>query len=253
MFLAETGSTIILSVFLLFCRIAGCLMIIPGFGTTRVPARIRLFVALGVTLALSPALVPEMQRALPDEKLGTVFQLIINEVVVGLLIGLLGRSFLAALETLATLVSMAIGLSNLPGAAVESNEALPPIANLLTLTATAMVFITNQHWEVLRGLAASYTAIPPGAGISTLGAVERFAQQLADAFLLALRVVSPFVIYTVIINLAIGLVNKLTPQIPAYFVGIPFIIAGGLYLLFLISSEAIALFLDGYFVWLQQG
>ncbi|MTI45905.1 flagellar biosynthesis protein FliR [Roseibium hamelinense] len=253
MFLAETGSTIVLSVFLLFCRIGGCLMIIPGYGTSRIPTRIRLFIALGVTLALAPALLPGMQAALPDQRLGTVFELIVSETFVGLLIGLLGRCFLAALETLGTLVSMAIGLSNMPGAAVENIEALPPVANLLTLTATAMVFITNQHWEVLRGLADSYQTIPPGVGIDTLTALERFAQQLAEAFLLALRVVSPFVIYTVIINLAIGLVNKLTPQIPAYFVGLPFIIAGGLYLLFLVSSEAIALFLDGYFVWLQQG
>ena len=253
LFLGEAGSSLILAAFLLFCRIGACLMVIPGFGSSRVPMRIRLFIAVSVTLALSPLLVPDIQQVMPDQKLSTVASLIGSELFVGLLIGLLGRCFLAALETLGTLVSMAIGLSNMPGMSIEGTEALPSLASLLTLTATAMVFITNQHWEVLRGLAASYQTIPAGQGLDVASAIDRFAGQLADAFVLALRVCSPFVIYTVVINLAIGLINKLTPQVPVYFISLPFIIAGGLYLLFLVSAQAIALFLDGYFTWLQAG
>ncbi|GGB53816.1 flagellar biosynthesis protein FliR [Roseibium aquae] len=251
--LGEAGSSVILSVFLLFCRIGACLMVIPGFSSDRIPMRIRLFVALSVTLALSPMLVPVMQEALPDQSLATVSGLIVSELLIGFVIGLLGRIFMIALETMATLVSMAIGLSNMPGVAVESSVALPAVANLFTMTATALVFISNQHWEVLRGLAESYAAMPPGSPFDSLSTLERLGEQLAEAFVLALRVCSPFIVYTVVINLAVGLVNKLTPQIPVYFIALPFIIAGGLYFLYLTTAEALLLFMDGYFTWLQNG
>ncbi|PVB62695.1 flagellar biosynthesis protein FliR [Labrenzia sp. 011] len=251
--LGTLNASVLLAVFLLFCRIGACLMIIPGFGSNRIPVRIRLFVALAVSLALSPLLTPAIQAALPDEKLATVALFIGAELLTGAFIGFLGRAFIAALETLTTLVSMAIGLSNMPGLPIEGVDSLPPVANLFTVTATAMVFITNQHWEILRGLAASYEAIPPGMPLTAVSSLEQFTDQLSETFVLALRVCSPFVVYTVVVNLAVGLVNKLTPQIPVYFISMPFVIAGGLYFLYLAIAEGIMIFLDGYFTWLQIG
>ncbi|POF30132.1 flagellar biosynthesis protein FliR [Roseibium marinum] len=251
--LGTFNASVLLAVFLLFCRIGACLMIIPGFGSNRIPVRIRLFVALSVSLALSPLLTPAIQAALPDEELATVAWFIGAELLTGAFIGFLGRAFIAALETLTTLVSMSIGLSNMPGLPIEGVDALPPVANLFTVTATAMVFITNQHWEILRGLVASYEAIPAGVPLTAVSSLEQFTDQLAQTFVLALRVCSPFVVYTVVVNLAVGLVNKLTPQIPVYFISMPFVIAGGLYFLYLVIAEAIMIFLDGYFTWLQIG
>ena len=54
------------------------------------------------------------------------------------------------------------------------------------------------------------------------------ADDLAAAFVVSLRVASPFIVFAVIVNVAIGLVNRLTPQIPVYFISGPFVIAGGL-------------------------
>lgn len=253
LFFSSISSSVLLAVFLLFCRIGACLMVIPGFGSSRIPVRIRLFVALSIALALSPLLAPTVQAALPDEQLSTVAWFIGTELLTGAFIGFLGRAFIAALETMTTLVSMAIGMSNMPGMPVEGTDALPPVANLFAVTATAMVFITNQHWEILRGLAASYEAIPVGMPLAALTGIEQFAEQLARTFVLALRVCSPFVVYTIVVNLAIGLVNKLTPSIPVYFISLPFVIAGGLYFLYLVIVEATMVFLDGYFTWLQTG
>jgi flagellar biosynthesis protein FliR len=157
--------SLVLATFLLFCRIGACLMVIPGFGSNRIPMRVRLFIAFGISLALSPLLVPDIQQALPDEALGTVSFFIGAELLTGLFIGFLGRIFIAALETLTTLVSMAIGLSNMPGMPIDGVDALPPVANLFTLTATAMIFIADQHWEILRGLVQSYEVIPPGQSL----------------------------------------------------------------------------------------
>ena len=50
------GPHLALGVFVLFCRIGGCLMLAPGFSNTQIPVQVRLFIALAATLALAPLL-----------------------------------------------------------------------------------------------------------------------------------------------------------------------------------------------------
>ena len=250
---AAIGPEMVLATFLLFCRIGACMLVIPGFSSDRVAMRIRLLMSVAATFAMAPMLLPIMRQAMPDMELATTVRLIAGELYIGLLIGLMGRAFLAALETIGTLMSMAMGLNNIPGVPVAGGESMPPVASLLSVAATAMIFITDQHQEVFRGLAQSYTRLPPGLTMAPLDGLEQFAGQLSTAFWLALRVGSPFIVYSVVVNFAIGITNRLTPQIPVYFISMPLIIIGGLYFLFVVISDFLRIFLDGYFSWLQYG
>ena len=81
----------------------------------------------------------------------------------------------------------------------------------------------------------------------------RIVDQVADAFTLGLRVTAPFVIYTVVVNLAAGFVNKLTPSIPVYFVATPFVMFGALLMLYYLSGEFMMQFFAGYAAWLRKG
>ena len=46
----------VLAVFAAFCRVGGCIMVLPGFSSFRVPVQVRLFLALGLSMALTPLL-----------------------------------------------------------------------------------------------------------------------------------------------------------------------------------------------------
>ena len=78
----------------------------------------------------------------------------------------------------------------------------------------------------------------------------QLVDHLSQAFTLALRIASPFVIYSIIVNLAIGLANKLTPSIPVYFISLPFVLFGGLLLLYLTSREMVLQFSIAFAAWL---
>ena len=95
-----------------------------------------------------------------------------------------------------------------------------------------LLFLTDQHWEVFRALLASYSALPISARFSIESGMTQLSMRVGDAFVLALQISSPFVIYGMIINLLFGLANKLIPQIPVYFISMPFVIAGGFLLLY---------------------
>ncbi len=242
-----------LATFILFCRIGACLMLMPGISSAQIPVQVRLLIAVAVTLSLAPLLLDEAPlRSLSADPIPAL-RLIAVETAVGGLIGLLGRLFFLALETMAVGAATMLGMANPFGIDVEPNQALPPLASLVTLSATALIFMADAHWEVLRGLAASYHAIPIGAEFDPGYSLRQVASTLGDTFRVALRVCSPFFIYAIIVNLAISLINRLTPQIAIFYVATPFIIAGGLLLLYFAIKPLLGEFMSAFAAWLVSG
>ena len=119
-----------------------------------------------------------------------------------------------------------LGFSNPFGFQVEGDETMAPLATLISLAAIALLFAANLHWELLRGLVASYDVIPVGADFDARLALKQVADALGESFRLSLRIASPYVIYALIVNLALALVNRLTPQIQVFFVAMPFVVGG---------------------------
>jgi flagellar biosynthetic protein FliR len=251
--MTDIGPPTVLAVFLLFCRIGACLMLMPGTSSTRVPVNVRLFLAFAVTLALAPLLVAPIQAAVTDLTLRTFAPLIVSELLIGAMIGLMARIFFLALQMLASAAAMGVGFGGLPGVAIEETEPVGPLVSLITLSAVLLLFITDQHWEILRGLAESYSALPIAQLFGPQFALAQVVGSLTDSFVLALRISSPFIIYAVIVNFAIGVANKLTPQIPIYFISLPFVLAGGLLLFYIIGPEMLQLFIGGFASWLALG
>ena len=251
--MSPIGPESVLRVFLLFCRIGGCLMLMPGVSSARVPPQVRLFIALAVTLALAPMLEPTLRTTLANMPSATVLSLIVSEVAVGALIGVMGRAFFMALQFMAMAASMFVGFGAMPGTPIEDAEPLPAMATLITLTATVLLFLTDQHWEVLRALLASYTALPVSQPFAVEFNLAKVVDAMTGAFAIALQISSPFIVYALIVNLMVGLANKLVPQIPVYFIATPFVLAGGFVILYLTIGESLRLFMMGFMGWLAAG
>ena len=247
------GSNAVLSAFILFCRIGACLLLMPGYSSARVPANIRLFIAIAVTLALVPALGDDVETTFLNTSPLALLHVIASELAIGGLIGFLAQIFFGALETLGAAMATATGLASPLGGPVDQGEQLPSIASLITLAATALFFIMDQHLEVLRALAASYTAMPIKEGFPIGFSMSQVVDVLSRAFNLSLRISSPFIIYSVVINFAIGLAGKLTPQIPVFFVLTPVVLGLGIFLLYFTAPQFLSLFMLGFSGWLAAG
>ncbi|GGE19760.1 flagellar biosynthetic protein FliR [Aureimonas endophytica] len=246
----DTTATII-SLFLIFCRVGSCLMLLPGYSSLRVPVQVRLFIAVAASLVIAPGLMPDLKALMLPAGDDARLSLIVTEILNGALIGLLGRVFMMALQFSGTFVANAIGMGQAFGVAVDEQE--PAVASLVTLAATVMIFSLNLHAEILRALVASYGAMPVAAGFGARASLVSLTDNLDDTFMLCLRIASPFVVYAVIVNFAIGLMNKMTPQIPIYFISMPFVVAGGMVLLGFAVGDFLRLFVDSFQHWVFNG
>ncbi|MTI16760.1 type III secretion protein [Rhodobacteraceae bacterium RKSG542] len=236
--------------FIVFCRVGGCLMTMPGFSSPRLTLNIRIFLALAVSLAMSPMLMPFVYPVISTASHSTILLTVATEVLIGGLIGFFGRAFFGALQMMAGAMANASSF-NMPSMTVEEYEQLPPMASLVTLTATAMLFISGAHADVFVAVAETYTVAPVGEGFAAQAAFEQYVGKLSAAMYLCLRITAPFMVYGIIINLSLGLTNRLMPQMPVYFVGLPAIVCGGLFLLWMTITEMVSLFFEGLGNWLS--
>ncbi len=231
---------------LAFCRIGGCFLVLPGLSSSRVPAQVRLLLVVAVTVALLAQIWTHLGSVSVDQPY-QVARLMVAETIIGLFIGLSVRFYLLALGFMATAVGTVIGYGNLMGPGFEETEPQAAFGTMLTMAALLILFILDFHHAVIRSLVASYTVMPVVGVIDTEPLLSNLSETLQESFLLVLRLGSPFIAYALIVNLMIGVLNKLTPQIPIYFVSLPFLIMGGLVLLYFAVPSFLSLFVDGFF------
>lgn len=239
--MTELNQTVVL-VFILFCRVGGCFIVVTGFSSARVPVMARLFLACSVTLALAPILLSSAtvkDTLTSDDK---IFELIIYESIVGFLLGLSVRVFMSAIQFMGVAIALYIGMGTLPGIPVDDSEAMPVVGSFISLLAVVLFFLFDLHWEVLGGLLRSYDVVPVGTVLDPEFTLERLSHYLSTAFFLIAQISGPFLAYSLAVNLIFGLVNKMVPQVPAYFVSIPFLICGGLFALYFLMSEMMIVF-----------
>ncbi|MGB8314566.1 MAG: flagellar biosynthetic protein FliR [Aestuariivirga sp.] len=236
---------------LVLCRVGSCMMLLPGFGSTRIPMQFRALLAVAISLTLLPLLYE--QGAAATRQAGEIGRpmLLGGEMLNGLTIGLLARLFLVALSFSASILTNVIGLAPTPGVPIDDVEAAPPLVNLISLTATMLVFATNLHHELIRALIASYDALKISSPIDMGWYLDQVLERLGQTSELALRLCGPFIVYAIIVNLAIGFANKFTPQISVYFITTGMVAAGGLFLIYFTIDDWFGLFLQDFSSWLK--
>ena len=247
------ASDVVLVAFLIFCRVGACLLLMPGYSSARIPVQVRLFVAISMALTLAPLTFDVLRSVVSGAAPPALLRAFGAELLIGITIGLLGRFFFIALEAIGMAIAMAIGLTQNLGAPVNEDEPLPAITTLITLTATLMIFLTDQHLEVLRALAASYTSLPVSDGFRSQFALGALGDKANLAFTLALRLGSPFLILSLVLNFAIGLASRMVPTVQIFFLASPVVLIVGLLLLYLTAPALLRLFTDAFSRFLVAG
>ncbi|KPQ08550.1 MAG: flagellar biosynthetic protein FliR [Rhodobacteraceae bacterium HLUCCA12] len=215
--------------FVVFARVGAFFALLPAFGEQVVPVRIRLVLALSMTVIVAPAVLPAI-AARPDTP-GAIARLLFVETAIGLVFGASLRLMVQALQMAGTMIAQATSLAQFFGGAGVDPQ--PAISQLLVMAGLALAVMSGLAEHAAQFLVLGYTLLPaglwPDAGTITEWGVGRVAHAFTLAFLLA----APFVIGASIYNLALGAINRAMPQLMVAFIGAPALTLGGLVLLML--------------------
>ncbi len=235
---AQTG---LLTAFLVFLRVGAAMALIPAFGEQSVPARIRLGLAIAFTMVVAPAVADQMEPLTSQGYRVSFF--LFTEVLAGLSLGIALRLFVMALQMAGTIAAQSTSLSQILGTAGIDPQ--PAIGTVMLISGLALAVLTGFHVQITQALILSYDVFEPGRLLAFGAVTEWGISRVAHAFTLAFTLAAPFVIASLIYNVALGVINRAMPQLMVAMVGAPAITLGGLVMLFLLMPLLLS-------VWWQE-
>lgn len=227
---------------LVLFRVGSLVMVIPGIGETYVPARIRLGFAMLMALCLAPVVAPALP-AVPDT-VGGMAGAVFKEVVIGLMIGGILRLFLTSMTTAGELVSLQTTLAFSQTANPLAAQPSTSLSTFLTMLGLVLIFDTDLHQMFLAAIVHSYTLFPPVRHAPLGDAVQLAEQTVGRSFALGVQLAAPILVFSLVFNIAVGLVGRVMPQFQIFFAATPLTLLLGLSL-FALSLGTIGL------VWTQ--
>jgi flagellar biosynthetic protein FliR len=230
---------------LVFARIGTMVMLMPGLGEVNIPTRIRLGIALALTLILLPLHRNAYQVNL--DNLAPLPFLIVHEILVGLILGATARVTISALTVAGSVIAQQLGLGFVTAVDPTQGQQGIVVGNLLTILGITLLFATDLHHLVIAALTDSYKIFRPGELISSGDVAALATKTFALAFKIGVQLSAPFLVFGLVFNLGLGVLARLMPQMQVYFVGAPLSILLGFLILVAVIATMMGTFVD-YFV-----
>ncbi len=229
---------------LITARVGGLMLTAPGWNGTSLPRLVR----TALTVVLAALLLPSAPVAkVPDQAIDIPLP-IAAEMAIGLGIGLVAAVIVQAVSLAGEVMSTQMGLSIAPSYSPIPELQVSGIGPLTSMLALLLYFSIGGHLTLLRGLADSLQALPPGGGI-VFGAGEKVSTELAGRlFSCAISAAAPVMVALLLTNVALGILSRAVPQLNAMSVSFPLSIGVGL-LMFSVSLPIVASVITG---WLQD-
>jgi flagellar biosynthetic protein FliR len=230
---------------LVFARIGTMIMLVPTLGEVNIPARIRLGIALALTLILLPLHRNAYQVNL--DNLAPLPVLVVHEILIGLVLGATARVTISALTVAGSIIAQQLGLGFVTAVDPTQGQQGIVVGNLLTILGITMLFATDMHHLVIAALTDSYKIFKPGELISSGDAASLATKSFALAFKIGVQLSAPFLVFGLVFNIGLGVLARLMPQMQVYFVGAPLSILLGFLILVAVIATMMGTFVD-YFV-----
>jgi len=227
---------------LLFARLGAVLMVAPVWGEQAMPAMLRLAMALLVTAALAPALAATAPQ--PPADIIMAIPLIVFEVIIGLILGLGARLMMSALQVAGATAGLASGLGFAQQVDPIASQPAAIFSGFFSLLGLLLIMSAGLHRVMLEAADDSYQIFPPGAFPPIGDASSFMIDAVSNSFRLGIQIAAPVLVFSLIFNIALGLISRLIPQVQVFMTGLPLSI--------ILSLAVIALGLGGgLMMWLE--
>jgi flagellar biosynthetic protein FliR len=229
---------------LVFARIGAMVMLMPGIGENVVPPRIRLSFAVLMAILLAP-IVGKSIVTVPSS-VGAIGGAVLHEVLVGLMIGAVLKLFVSSLTTAGEIISLQTTLSFAQTTNPAGAQTSTAVATFLSMLGLTLIMVTDLHHLFIGAMVKSYDLFPFTRPVPVNDAAALAVRTVADSFKLGLQLSAPVLVFSIVFNLATGLVGRVMPSFQIFFVTSPLSVILGLSLLGLSLGGIAMVWTDRY-------
>ena len=230
---------------LVFARVGAMVMLLPGFGESNIPTRVKLSIALLLTLIMLP--LHRNAYHVDLTSMASLIVLMVHELVIGIVLGATARVTLSALTVAGSVIAQQLGLGFVTAVDPTQGQQGQIMGNFLTMLGITLLFATDSHYLVIAAISESYRIFSPGEVIPTGDVASLATSAFAAAFKIGLQLSAPFLVFGLVFNIGLGVLARLMPQMQVFFVGVPLTIMAGFLIFGVVLAAMMGTYLD-YFL-----
>lgn len=211
-----------LLVFLLvLARVSGALVTAPLFSTFPIPVQLKAALSALVAFIIYPFVLQHTQAQLPTEMM-LMAAYMIKEVLIGILIGFCASLIFTGIQIGGQLMSTQMGLTIAEALDPITHQNVPIIGQFYLFIATLTFIYLNGHQWIFSSIYSSYKSMPIGLDIVMNGHLtEKLIYFISQLFPIAFSVIMPIFAVLFIVDLALGFISKMMPQMNVFMVSLP--------------------------------
>jgi len=213
-----------------FLRVSALLLVVPVFSAASVPVRVRVLLAVAVTLVVAP-LLPAPPQVEPLSAAGLLLAL--REVGIGLIMGFVLQMVFAAVVVAGETLAMSMGLGFAMSVDPQNGVQVPVVSQFNVVLATLLFLAIDGHLLLLHGLGRSFHLLPVASADWHSGIFANLAMLGSHIFSSALVLALPALTAVLMINIAFGVITRAAPQLNIFAVGFPVTILAGFFFMLL--------------------
>jgi flagellar biosynthetic protein FliR len=207
----------LLAMLLVSTRVLAWSLVAPPFATAGLPRTVKTVVSVALALALAPT-----QRGhVPAAEVAPVVGSLVMQIALGAALGFLTRLAFTAVEAAGGLLDVFGGFS--------LSAAYDPLTTTMTsvfgrfyaLLCTTLIFVTNVHLVILAGFLRTFRSVPVDAGFSMSALGAQLTGGLTTMFVAALQIAGPLIVVLFVADVALGVLNRIAPQLNAFSMSFP--------------------------------
>jgi len=220
-------------ILLVFVRISLIVAIAPFFGNTNIPRKVK--AAISFFIAIIVINTVDYTSVSYTGAVGYGI-LVLKEAITGALIGTGSGICIYILNFSGHMIDMEIGFAMAQEMDPLTNVNSTLTSNFFTCIFMLMFMVSDMHYYVLDAIFDSYKMIPIGGAKIDGGILSIMVKYITDYFVIGFRIILPIFSCILVINIVLGILAKVAPQINMFVVGMQLKLLVGLTILFFVLS-----------------
>lgn len=204
---------------LVFARIGVAFSRFPAIGSPYIFMRGKLALALTTSFIMMPVLIPYLPKYSDNFAIMTGY--IAIELLIGFIISFAANTYYQTAYYVGQIISMQSGLGSSAFFDPLQKTQVTLFSNLILLLTIVLIFASNTHHLYIKAIADSYTKFPPRELVEFDNLSKFVVHVINDSFILAFKMVSPFLIVGLAIMTGSGMLARLMPNFQVFFVLTP--------------------------------
>lgn len=205
---------------LIFIRIGGILFTLPIFGDQPISPRFRVLLAVAVGFCMAPIVPIHWLQKCPTDLLAFVF-MVIREILIGIVIGFVGRIAFDGLVMAASICGYQMGFGTAGLLVPDAGQSLSGFEAFHRIVMILIFFSLNLHHLFFQAIVETFKVIPAGGAIYHADFGEYMTSVTAMIFSVAIQFGAPILIALSFTMTVLGLVARAVPQMNVFTMSFP--------------------------------